>query len=77
MIGVLPHQVKEKGMQIPYRFLEKIKLNQSLKSPTLGQLSAADTALIWLPEKPGKALLAESLHRRPLAGEASIRTVWS
>ncbi len=38
-------------MKIPYRFLEKIKLNQSVKPPTLSQLADANAALIWLPEK--------------------------
>ncbi len=39
-------------MQIPYRHIEKIKINQHTKTPTAARLDAFPVAICILPEKP-------------------------
>jgi leucyl aminopeptidase len=54
MIRVLRQQVKAKSMQIPYRHLEKIKINQHRTRPTRRTIEAARCLLVLLPEKPAE-----------------------
>jgi leucyl aminopeptidase len=55
MICVLCEQVKAKSMQIPYRHIEKIKINQHAVPAPLARLDAHRTALLLLPAHPRKA----------------------
>ena len=55
MIGVLREQVKAKSMQIPYRYLEKIKINQHQSRLTQKAADSARCLLVLLPERPGAA----------------------
>lgn len=70
MIVVLPHKVKEKGVKIPYQFLEKIKLNQTLKAPSDAMAERADALLIWLPESAG------SVHLGGLPNSELLQKRW-
>jgi len=42
-------------MQIPYRHIEKVKINQQTKTPPTARLDAFPVAICLLPEKPGAA----------------------
>jgi leucyl aminopeptidase len=53
MICVLRQQVKAKSMLIPYRHIEKIKINQHTKTLSPARLDALPVVVCILPKKPG------------------------
>lgn len=54
MICVLPWQVKAKSMRIPYRHIEKIKINQHTKALSAGMQATQGCVITLLPESPRK-----------------------
>jgi leucyl aminopeptidase len=54
MIGVFQEQFKAKSMEIPYRHLEKIKINQHQSRPSRKTVDAARCLLVLLPKKPAE-----------------------
>jgi len=52
MISVLREQVKAKSMQIPYRHIEKIKINQHTTGADAKRLDSYHVALLVLPKAP-------------------------
>jgi leucyl aminopeptidase len=55
IISVLHEQVKAKSMEIPYRFTDKIKINQHAKPALAAQVDAHRAALLILPEAADEA----------------------
>ncbi len=55
MISVLREQVKASGMDIPYRHIENIKINQHTKDIAETAVERHAVLLAVLPERPGKA----------------------
>ena len=49
-------------MQIPYRYIEKIKINQESKDATTKQMDDRHAVFVILPEKPGKAVWDRVAH---------------
>jgi leucyl aminopeptidase len=62
MISVLREQVKANRMDIPYRHIEKIKINQHTKDIAESAVERLGVLLVTVPDKPGRAVWERLPH---------------